>query len=216
MSKYVLSDIHGRKDKLVKMLEKINFSDSDELYILGDVFDRGPDPLGVIDIIVSKKNIHLLLGNHEKMFIDFIECGDSYTWMYNGGETTLMQIQERGNDYLSILYKYIKKLPVIKVVDNFILTHAAINFVDGYENMTLGELLDKQTSNFNIWSRDNIMKDKQFKDYEIIVGHTPVQTINGGCKIIENNHTHYIDCGAVFSGGKLACIRLDDMKQFYV
>lgn len=216
MSKYVLSDIHGRKDKFVEMLEKINFSDNDELYILGDVFDRGPDPIGVIDIIVSKKNIHLLLGNHEQMFIDFIDYGDFDTWRYNGGETTLVQIQKRGSDYLSILYKYVKELPVIKVVDNFILTHAAINFVNGYENMTLKELLDKQTFDFNIWSRDNVMEDKQFKDYEIIVGHTPVQTINGGHEIIENNHTHYIDCGAVFLGGKLACIRLEDMKQFYV
>ena len=37
-----MSDIHGQFDALMKMLEKIQFSDEDELYILGDVIDRGP------------------------------------------------------------------------------------------------------------------------------------------------------------------------------
>ena len=37
---YVMSDIHGKYDKFIKMLELIEFSENDELYILGDIFDR--------------------------------------------------------------------------------------------------------------------------------------------------------------------------------
>jgi len=40
---YVLSDLHGHYNIFIKMLEKINFSDDDVLYILGDCCDRGPD-----------------------------------------------------------------------------------------------------------------------------------------------------------------------------
>ena len=36
---YVLSDLHGHYNIFIKMLEKINFSDDDVLYILGDCCD---------------------------------------------------------------------------------------------------------------------------------------------------------------------------------
>ena len=44
---YVLSDLHGHFDIFIQMLKKINFNDDDELYILGDCCDRGPDSLKI-------------------------------------------------------------------------------------------------------------------------------------------------------------------------
>lgn len=38
--KYVISDIQGRLDKYKSILGLIEFSDEDELYILGDAIDR--------------------------------------------------------------------------------------------------------------------------------------------------------------------------------
>lgn len=38
---YCVSDIHGELDKFERMLKLIRFSDSDHLYIIGDVIDRG-------------------------------------------------------------------------------------------------------------------------------------------------------------------------------
>lgn len=40
---YAMSDLHGRYDLYIKMLEKINFSEGDTLYILGDFVDRGDE-----------------------------------------------------------------------------------------------------------------------------------------------------------------------------
>ena len=37
---YVISDLHGRYDLYLEMLERIQFSPEDTLYILGDVADR--------------------------------------------------------------------------------------------------------------------------------------------------------------------------------
>ena len=39
---YVISDIHGRKDRFEDVLEQINLQENDVLYILGDVIDRNP------------------------------------------------------------------------------------------------------------------------------------------------------------------------------
>ena len=47
MSTFVLSDIHGEYNKFINMLDKIHFSDKDTLYVLGDVLDRGPEPIKV-------------------------------------------------------------------------------------------------------------------------------------------------------------------------
>ena len=62
---YVMSDIHGQAGAFHKMLKKIQFSDNDHIYILGDVVDRGPDGIEIIKYVMSRKNITLLIGNHE-------------------------------------------------------------------------------------------------------------------------------------------------------
>ena len=38
-----MSDIHGEKKKFDSVMEKINLTSDDKLYILGDVIDRGND-----------------------------------------------------------------------------------------------------------------------------------------------------------------------------
>ena len=48
MASYVVADIHGEADRFYAMLEKIQFSDIDMMYILGDVIDRGPDGIKLL------------------------------------------------------------------------------------------------------------------------------------------------------------------------
>ena len=45
---YVMSDLHGMYSSYLKMLRKIHFCDADMLYILGDVIDRGPQPIQIL------------------------------------------------------------------------------------------------------------------------------------------------------------------------
>lgn len=66
MAHYVVSDIHGEADRFYAMLEKIQFSDEDTLYILGDVTDHGHDGIALV-----QKTIYLvmILGNLDHMII---------------------------------------------------------------------------------------------------------------------------------------------------
>lgn len=52
------------------MPKKINFSDSDMLYILGDVVDRGPYPIKVLLDLMDRPNVVCIAGNHEVMFCE--------------------------------------------------------------------------------------------------------------------------------------------------
>ena len=49
---YVMSDLHGCYEDYIKMLKLINFNDSDYLYILGDVCDRGKQSIEVITALM--------------------------------------------------------------------------------------------------------------------------------------------------------------------
>ena len=62
---YVISDLHGHFDLLIKLLETISFSENDILYIIGDICDRGPDSLKILFYIQDHNNIILIKGNHE-------------------------------------------------------------------------------------------------------------------------------------------------------
>ena len=41
MVTYVISDIHGEYDKFMELLDKIKLKETDTLYVLGDILDRG-------------------------------------------------------------------------------------------------------------------------------------------------------------------------------
>jgi len=220
--KYVMSDIHGCYDKFIKMLELIELKTEDELYILGDIFDRGDKPLEILDYIINHKNIVLLKGNHEKMYEEYYETNDVGLWYGNGGQKTHCAIMNMETyNYDEILYKYIRKLPLYKVVDKFILVHAGLYLPSNYENLSIEELMELQEEDIMLWDRSNVGCERKINDYTIIVGHTPMQLIDKNyeeVKILYRNGTIYIDCGCVFkkANGKLSCLRLNDMQEFYI
>ena len=54
---YVMSDIHGCYPQWLNMLKLIDFSVEDELYILGDVVDRGQEPVPLLLDIMGRHHI---------------------------------------------------------------------------------------------------------------------------------------------------------------
>ena len=70
MSKYVISDIHGQYDAFMRLLKKINFCAEDELYVLGDAIDRGPDGIKILKSIMKMDNATMFLGNHELLMME--------------------------------------------------------------------------------------------------------------------------------------------------
>ena len=61
---YVMSDIHGMKDKFHFIMEKIKLKPDDKLYVLGDVIDRGKDGIEILLDLMDMDNATILLGNH--------------------------------------------------------------------------------------------------------------------------------------------------------
>ena len=64
---YLLGDLQGCGDPLAQLLQAVSFSPSrDHLYVLGDLVNRGPDSLGVLQRLSALGNsATCLLGNHD-------------------------------------------------------------------------------------------------------------------------------------------------------
>ena len=107
---YVCSDFHGQYELYIELLNKINFQKEDTLYILGDVIDRGPDGISILEDIMERENVVFFLGNHELLMLDHIQKNMDYSvWFHpqNGGEITWNQFQKlsptKQNDVLSYI-----------------------------------------------------------------------------------------------------------------
>ena len=61
----VFSDIHGNLEALKSVLYEIDKNKYDEIICLGDTVGIGPDSKECIDLIRSREDIKMLLGNHE-------------------------------------------------------------------------------------------------------------------------------------------------------
>ena len=65
--RYIISDIHGCYEEYMELLEKIHFGPRDELYVLGDAMDRGPEPVRVMQDLMMRENVTYMVGNHDYM-----------------------------------------------------------------------------------------------------------------------------------------------------
>lgn len=80
MRYFAVSDVHGFLKPLLKALSEAGYSKSDPghfLVVCGDVFDRGPDPYGVMAFLksVPKGRIALVRGNHEDLMLELADRG---------------------------------------------------------------------------------------------------------------------------------------------
>lgn len=69
-----------------------------------------------------------------------------------------------------------------------------------------------------VWERADYGR-VYYEDKYVITGHTPTMAITENPRpgyIYQANHHIAIDCGCNFPQGRLGCLRLEDMKEFYV
>ena len=91
---FIFGDIHGCLKTFEALLDKCSPAIEDEIYLLGDYIDRGPDSRGVIDKILalqnSSYNVKPIIGNHEYMLLDSLSSMEGMmNWAMNGANSTL-------------------------------------------------------------------------------------------------------------------------------
>lgn len=223
---YAMSDIHGCYDKYIAMILKIRLQDEDTLYILGDVVDRGADGIKVLQDMMSRPNVIPILGNHDHTALTLLTLVDHeehvmdneqsvallQTWLSDGGAPTLRGFLELRKDDRKRILNYLSTFSIHKEIEvantKFFLSHTVP------EKKKMQSVDSLKPRDFIIGEPD--YDEEYFKDKFLVTGHTPTSLIERGLTDVYQKHNHIaIDCGAAF-GGKLACIRLDDLKEYYV
>ena len=233
---YVVSDIHGRLDRLKRLVEVINLKISDTLYILGDMIDRGNDSIDVIKYVMNHDNIVSLMGNHERMMLDALKLNDKYEmnhWDINGNDKTKDDFYKLNILEQNKILDYLNSLEYFKIINNkFLLVHAGIDIsllkLD-IEFMDFENALYAQDHEL-LWVRDEFLKSeglKNYNNYTIIFGHTPRPSLNRRLNLKPElpykiwydevyKNKICIDTGNCCDNGRMSCLRLDDFKEFYV
>lgn len=134
--RYVIADIHGCSATFQKLLrEQVKPKKEDEIYLLGDYVDRGPDSKGVLDTIFKMQQegftMNCLRGNHEQFLLDALDDNEfEMHWLdNNGGAEALTSFGvDSVNDIPSNYIQFIKDLPYFFELPDCFLVHAGFNF----------------------------------------------------------------------------------------
>ncbi|MFE6059548.1 metallophosphoesterase [Streptomyces sp. NPDC056431] len=175
---YVVGDVHGYLDELVEALRAQGLIDANgswaagnaRLWFLGDFTDRGPDGIGVIDLVMRLSAeaaaaggyCKALMGNHELLLIGAKRFGDTpvnsgagtatfqAAWLLNGG-------QKHDMDRLQDVHlQWMSRLDAVVREDDHLLLHsdttAYLDYGQTIEdvNDTVHEILNRNDAD-EVW-----------------------------------------------------------------
>lgn len=219
---YIMSDIHGCYDQMIKALEHWD-SDKEHLIIMGDMIDRGPDSLKVVHKAMELTDKHpekvtVLKGNHEQMLLEWVYSPEELLSFYytEQHEATLKSFL--GDDYrkytkagrgLQLLkhfkkeLQFLRRLELFEETENIVFVHAGLNL----------EAADwRDCHNDLIWIREKFIHSKKVPRKRVFFGHTPTSLIRNE----ENNRFWESPCGmkigidgGVSMGGHLNSLKVN-------
>ena len=192
MSTYVLSDVHGHLAPLDRALSRVSPSDDDRVFVLGDMVDRGPDPVGVMRLVRDLPGSTVLMGNHERLMLDALARPDDtlalYNWVSNGGDATHRAFASLGVQARVDLFEWVDALPLRAhafVGDSpYLFAHAGIRpgvtgAPDVWDDASCEAFLAAQDDNDLLWIREDFwgrptgLLDGRGEGPIVVSGHTP-------------------------------------------
>ncbi|MBX3044790.1 MAG: serine/threonine protein phosphatase [Candidatus Kapabacteria bacterium] len=168
---YIIGDVHGCSQTLRGLISTFDeLVADDKIIFIGDLIDRGPDSMSVLDQILELKDkgieVIIIRGNHEQMMLDSINNSKSMKlWFRNGGLATLdsFGVYHPGfieDKYLEIIYnsKYYYE------TEKFVIVHAGMNFNIENPFNDKAKMLAVRIESCDI---------EKIGNRRLIVGHTP-------------------------------------------
>lgn len=209
---YAIGDIHGSLESLERLIEKINPDlERDLLLFVGDYIDRGPSSKGVVDYIIRLKNqsppgqIICLKGNHEAMFLDFLQGREKELFLLNGGLVTMEDYW--GDDWLDAA-GLILPPDHRQFYQDLQLYYEAPGYIFVHGGLKPGVALADQQEEDLLWIRGEFITSQEDFGRRVIFGHTPFKQ-----PLLMPNKIG-IDTGAVY-GNFLTCLKLPEEEFFF-
>lgn len=208
MGLIAIGDIHGCARSLDSLLDQLDVQPDDHLVFIGDYIDRGPDSKGVVDrLLALQESVQctFLRGNHEDLFLGYLDRDEYDIWAINGGIQTLESYRDE-TGAISIPETHIAFMRDTEIwleTDEFVFVHAGMR-----PNLTVAENLEEADPQVFMWERSHLKAATLPWEKTVVCGHTPVS------EPVDRGNLINIDTGCVFyanpSLGMLTAVRLPE------
>lgn len=230
---YVIGDVHGCCNALMRLLDRLCLTAEDVVYFVGDFVDRAPTHeemlktnQWVCEHISEEGQFRAVIGNHDLDMLD--TCRELAA--YEGTPELDMLVAEDTLESLRNTAKVLQRLPLYREVEaggfRNIITHSWV--CDAAGNSAIGEdgcINDSFSMMESVWDRSCSVHDRP-GSCRVIHGHTITsskyyETLHRG---IQNRIVHVgdtnvnVDCGCFMglsNGGNLAAFCLEDKREIY-
>lgn len=194
-----IGDIHGCHDTLLSLIEKTGLQPTDQLLFLGDYIDRGPRSKEVIDTLIELQRRYacfFLMGNHELMYLDYLDTRNPVSWFYNGGQATLRSYgSDNGLDLPEEHITFMKNCLPFLETENYFFTHGGLD-----PELSISDNIRYYKPEEFCWQRvhmrNSFLESRNYKwEKTLVCAHTPVPNpilldrliaIDTGCVYREN------------------------------
>lgn len=228
---YIIGDICGNKEKYEKMLEKINPTQNDAVFVMGNVL-CGENGVEILQDMMYRANFFPVLGKNEyyakKLLPLIAESGSIEKTAENldGEEKTLLadwvklKCEKTVTDFLALdeegreaVLDYLTEFAPFEEIEEggktFVIVSAGIRAFD--EDKPLEDYSEEDF----IFAETDYMTP-YFSDRYLVTGNKPTAMISREFtgKVYSKKRHLAIDCGALY-GGNLAAVCLSPLKVFY-
>ncbi|MFD2043583.1 metallophosphoesterase [Ornithinibacillus salinisoli] len=194
----VISDIHANVTLFKELLDKVNYTEEDYLFVNGDLCEKGPNSLEVVAYVRELSN------QSDKVFVTKGNCDVVFRYVFDGVEGIISymkkqrhsvlneMIQEHGktiDDFANVqelvtLYRehfqneidWLESLPHAYETENHIIIHAGISNIVNW----------RDTEESFALSAPAFYEKEHQADQTVIVGHWPV--VNYRAQQISSNN----------------------------
>jgi predicted kinase len=203
----VIGDVHGLVEHLRDLLQTLGYDanlqhpQGRKLCFLGDLVDRGPDSLAVLDLVMTavERGHYAICGNHD---VNLARGLFGNTVRSRATRETLHYLLQRDAGYQEQVRDFVMHLPTFYQYRNYVLCHGDIEWFDpllqpGQERVYGRRRIDEDHDTDGIFRQT-------MPDRVLVRGHIPLTS--------EGDRVYSLDEGAGF-GGPLVALRLPEQEK---
>ena len=227
----VIGDVHGCASELRELLKRLNYEiresrnaegepvfrteheDGRRLVFLGDLVDRGPDPVGVLQLVMDavEHGVHLAVpGNHDIRLMRAL--GGRTVNPRDGLPATLELLNAASEGFRQRVKDFVNGLPSHLELDggNLVAAHAGLTEdLHGRASRIVRDFAVYGGTTGETDDQDRPIRRDWARDYRgraaVVYGHTPTE------KLGWVNNTLCIDTGCAY-GGELTALRYPEKE----
>lgn len=221
---YAIGDIHGRLDLYQALIDAIEAEIQaapgieHRIIVLGDLVDRGPDSAGVVARTrqwQQSRNVRVLAGNHEEMFLAAFEKPDALRhFLKHGGRETVMSYGLSARQLFDLpLEDIFARLPQVvpqserDYIADFETMIRAGDYVFVHAGVDPDRPLADQKRSDMLWIRERFLNHEGPLEKVVVHGHTIFD------KVMDCGNRIGIDTGAFRSGVLTALVLEGDQRR---